>query len=107
MISTNYPLGLFVTLFSSGISARKYAPGAYNTSTFRFFIASITSVVISAYVDTLGDNMFFSLLQESILLDSVCACPYCNIYASLLIYSLSEFIVPSTGFPGIALPLSF
>ena len=57
IMSKNAPLNFIMTLSSSKISACKYAPGTSNMYTYRFSVASITSVVVSDYIDTVGDDM--------------------------------------------------
>ena len=56
-MSKNDPLNFIMTLFSSKISACKYAPVTSNMDTYRFSVESITSVVVSDYIDTVGDDM--------------------------------------------------
>ena len=58
-MSTNSPLSFTMTLFYSGIYACKYYPGTSNIATSYFFIVMITSVVISASVENVGDDVIF------------------------------------------------
>ena len=59
MIYINSTLSFIMNLFSYAIYAYKYATGASNMAPFRFSIASITSVVTGAFVDTVGNYGFF------------------------------------------------
>ena len=115
-MSKNYPLIFIMPLFSSGISAWKESPGTLNIATSRFSIVSITSKVISATVDTVDKDIFFTSFRNIFyLLPSAHVLPLIftliffliKLTASsapifLLILSQSELIVPNIGFTVIA-----
>ena len=116
MISTNYPLSFIMTLFYSVISAYKYNPGTSNIATYSFSIASITSAVISGFVDTVGDYMFslsirnrFCLLLSGNVLPLIFPLIFLLIKftasSSPLFYLIINpygLIAPNTGFSSIA-----
>ena len=77
MMSTNYPLFFIVAFLSSVISSWKYAPGTSNMATSRPSIVSIMSVVVSASVDTVGDDMVSpSFINRFCLIPSAYVIPF-------------------------------
>ena len=63
-MSMNYPFIFDIDFFSSGISAGKYVPGASNMDISRLLVASIMRVVVSALVDTVGDDMVYTSFRN-------------------------------------------